>query len=359
MNSDQVTPLLDAVPIPLIHVGPDERIAAINARAKALFGTVEIGRHYVTVLRQPELLEAIESALRHGRPGQARYADKSTVREAIYTAHAAPVPGDPGGRPGALVSFVDVTDVESAGEIRRNFVANVSHELKTPLTALLGFIETLRGAARHDPAAQERFLTIMEREALRMDRLVADLLSLSRVEAGERQRPTEHVALDRIVQTTIQNLSTIAAGGGVTLEMKRESDGERDFVVMGDADQLQQVLTNLIDNAVKYGAAGGRVTVNISRKERVLAFRGPGVQVQVIDYGDGFDPVHLARVTERFYRVDDHRSRDMGGTGLGLAIVKHIVNRHRGRFTVETEPGQGSTFTVAIPALEIGGTPQP
>ena len=345
MKTRMTASLLGAIPMPLVLISEDGRIEAMNPKAVELLGTQGEGRSYVTVLRQPALLDCIEAALRGRQPGTARYLAVSLAREAVYNVVAAPVSGDSG--EGVLVTFEDVTDLERADRMRRDFVANVSHELKTPLTALLGFIETLRGAARNDAEARERFLAIMAREAERMDRLVADLLSLSRVESTERQRPRDPVALDELIGTTVSALRPMAEAAGVTLEVELPETG--DMVVPGDPDQLQQVLTNLTENAIKYGAAGGRVTLRLTRHDREIAFRGPALQIDVIDYGEGFDPIHIPRLTERFYRVDSHRSREMGGTGLGLAIAKHIVNRHRGRFRIDTEPGRGATFSMLLP----------
>ncbi len=348
MPDSAAASLLMAVPMPLVLIGADARIGAMNARACALFGADGTGRHHVTVLRQPALLEAIEAALVAGRTGEARYLDPSPGSEGAYRVTVAPVEAA-----GVLVSFEDVTDLERATQMRRDFVANVSHELKTPLTALLGFIETLRGPARDDAAARERFLGIMQREAERMNRLVSDLLSLNRVESAERQRPTEPVALDELVASTVSALRPTAETAGVELAVEGEA-GER-MMVPGDADQLTQVFANLIENGIKYGGAGGRVTARLTYSPRELAVRGPAVSVDVIDRGEGFDPIHIPRLTERFYRVDAHRSRAQGGTGLGLAIAKHIVNRHRGRFRIESAPGQGAIFTVILPALHGEG----
>ncbi|SDJ73434.1 ATP-binding protein [Aliiruegeria lutimaris] len=341
--------ILAAIPMPLLLVGPDERIRAMNPAAVRLFSGSATGRHVVTVLRQPALLQVVERALRSGETGDGRYVDKNLAREATYKVRAAPVQDSDGNC--VLLSFEDITDLEQAGEMRRDFVANVSHELKTPLTALLGFIETLRGAARNDPEVRERFLSIMEREAQRMNRLVSDLLSLSRVESAERQQPTDPVNIKALVDSTILSLESVASAENVRLITQRLDNGTEDLIVRGDRDQLQQVLTNLIENGIKYGRNGGTVQVLLSYSARELAFRGPGVQIKVVDDGAGFDPIHIPRLTERFYRVDNHRSREMGGTGLGLAIAKHIVNRHRGRFRIETEPGKGASFTVLLPAL--------
>ncbi|NDR54867.1 ATP-binding protein [Aliiruegeria sabulilitoris] len=341
--------ILAAVPMPLLLVGADERIRVMNPGAMQLFSGSGKGRHIVTVLRQPSLLQVVEQTLRSGVAANGRYVDKNLAREATYRVRVAPVQDTDGTC--VLLSFEDITDLQQAGEMRRDFVANVSHELKTPLTALLGFIETLRGAARNDPEVRERFLLIMEREAQRMNRLVSDLLSLSRVESTERQQPTDPVDIKALVESTLVSLESLASSENVRLITQRMDDGHEDLVVRGDRDQLQQVLTNLIENAIKYGRSGGSVQVRLSYSSRELAFRGPGIRIDVVDDGDGFDPIHIPRLTERFYRVDNHRSREMGGTGLGLAIAKHIVNRHRGRFRIETEPGKGATFTVLLPAI--------
>ena len=339
--------LLAAVPMPLVLIDADERIRGMNPPAVDLFGADGTGRHHVTVLRAPAILGCVEGALRDGVAGHARHTAPDLAHEQTYDVTATPVPPPMG--PAVLVALKDVTDMERAGQMRRDFVANVSHELKTPLTALLGFIETLRGAARDDAEARDRFLTIMEREAARMDRLVADLLSLSRVESAERQRPTDRVRLDELLGSTLSALRPMAAAHDVALQT--EPDPLPELVVPGDADLLQQVFTNLLENGIKYGGTGGAVTLRVARRAREIAFRGPAVEVDVIDRGEGFDPIHIPRLTERFYRVDTHRSREMGGTGLGLAIAKHIINRHRGRFRIESAPGEGATFTVLLPAL--------
>ncbi|MEM6914736.1 MAG: ATP-binding protein [Pseudomonadota bacterium] len=342
---DTQAALLGAVPMPLVLVAADGSVETMNARAIDLLGTQGVGRSHIAVMRQPALLDCIEAAQRGGRPGSARYVDTSMTREAVYTVIAAPV--QLSGGLGVLVSFDDITDLERAERMRRDFVANVSHEMKTPLTAVLGFIETLRGAAREDATVRDRFLGIMQREAERMNRLVVDLLSLSRVESVERQRPRERVVVEDLIASTLAALRNMAEAEGVTLEV--EGEDTAGLTLPGDHDQLQQVLTNLVENAVKYASAGERVTLRVTRHARERAFRGPAVQIDVIDYGEGFDPIHIPRLTERFYRVDTHRSREMGGTGLGLSIAKHIINRHRGRLRIDSEPGSGSTFTVLLP----------
>lgn len=350
-----VQSLLDVLHIPLMLVGGDQKVVAANPAARALFGAVVPGRHFLTILRQPDVHDLLERVLHGGPDGEVTYRVPGQSRETIYLVRCAPVIDAATGRL-ALVSFEDRSDLEQVGEIRRDFVANVSHELRTPLTALLGFIETLRGAARDDAAARARFLSVMQREAERMNRLVSDLMSLSRVEAEERVRPRGPVDVAAIVRSAIAALRPVAeaAGGRVVY-----SGPEGPVMIQADADQLTQVFNNLIENALKYGAAtvpaggagpaGADVRVEVAMLDHDAALRGPAVRIAVIDRGEGIDHIHLPRLTERFYRVDAHRSREKGGTGLGLAIVKHIVIRHRGRLQIDSEKGKGSQFAVILP----------
>ncbi len=337
--------VLEAAPIPMVLIGADARIAQANARAVTLLGADMVGRHHAFAMRQAGLVAAIEVALNDAKPGVVAQVAFGGSHETLHRVTVTPIALPDG--PGAVCAFEDLTEQEQISQIRRDFVANVSHELRTPLTALIGFIETLRGAARDDPAARERFLTIMDREANRMNRLVQDLLSLSRVESEERRRPTEQVDVTALVGMAIAALRPLADDAGVRLEV---TGGAAPLFVQADPDQLMQVFDNLIENAVKYGGAGNVVTIALDHDPSDTFLRGPSIRVTVIDRGEGIDPVHIPRLTERFYRVDTHRSREKGGTGLGLAIVKHIVNRHRGRLKIDSAPGQGSRFSVVLPA---------
>lgn len=341
MLRDGVQTMLAAVPLPMMLIGQDLRVSALNDPGLKLFGPPSLDRHYNLTLRQPQLVEAIE-AVSAGEPRRGlRVTLSQGIHETAFDITVAPVPGM-----GVLCCFVDVTEQELVGQQRRDFVANVSHELRTPLTALLGFIETLQGPAKHDPVARERFLGIMEREAGRMARLVRDLLSLSRVESEERRRPSGRVDLGGLLRMTIATLKPVATDASVTVEL---IGADVPNPVPGDSDQLTQVFHNLIENAIKYGGSGKQVTVRIRALDDAPGLRGRAVEVAVQDRGDGIEAVHLPRLTERFYRVDAHRSREKGGTGLGLAIVKHIINRHRGRLRIESEIGKGSTFSVILP----------
>ena len=343
------TNLLQALPLPVLLVNAQERIVAANDGAKALLGGEIVGRSFVTVLRQPALTAALDAALREERGDRVRVRIASGAREMVAMVSASPLEPAPEAdlpQGGAVIAIEDITATEEAEAMRRDFVANVSHELRTPLAALMGFIETLRGAAKDDPVARDRFLSIMEREAGRMNRLVGDLLSLSRVESEERRRPTETVDLSAAIRGALQTLQATAEAQGVTLIREGEAGALR---VIGDPDQLTQVFSNLVENAIKYGGSGGEVRVTVTRLEHEPVLRGPALRVEVADKGEGIEAMHLPRLTERFYRVDTHRSREQGGTGLGLAIVKHIVARHRGRLKVDSEMGRGSRFTVILP----------
>ena len=342
MDDDGRAALVEAIAVPVVLIGADRRIRAANARALDFLGAGVEGRNYHVALRQPGLVATIEAALDEGRAGIARHVLPAPSSEAVYRVIVNPL----GPREGVLCTFEDVSEAEQIGLMRRDFVANVSHELRTPLTALLGFIETLQGAARDDPAARARFLAIMAREAGRMNRLVSDLLSLSRVEADERVRPTAATDMAGVIGRVVSNLRPMAEAAGVTLAVE---GADVAAVVPADPDQMVQVFSNLLENAIKYGSAGKVVTVTLSQEERDPSLRAPALVVAVRDHGEGIDAVHLPRLTERFYRVDTHRSRGQGGTGLGLAIVKHIVNRHRGRLRVDSERGRGSTFMVILP----------
>ncbi len=338
---------VSAIPMPALLVDQTERIIAANTDAKTLLSQNITGRHFATILRQPQVIEAIEQSLRSKGPAKTRHLSNDGAQDTTFEVVCRYMNGIGAVSGGAVLAiFQDITHLEQASQMRRDFVANVSHELRTPLTALMGFIETLRGPARDDAAARERFLQIMTDEANRMNRLVGDLLSLNRVESEERVRPKEEVELTGLLQSTLNSLRPLADDAAVVLTL----DAPEDPVTMtGDSDQLRQVFTNLVENGIKYGGSGGSVELRLTTSERDTAMRGPAVRVQIIDRGPGIDSVHLPRLTERFYRADSHRSRQLGGTGLGLAIVKHIVNRHRGRLRVESDLGKGTVFTVILP----------
>lgn len=338
-DAEGIATVLAGVPLPMVLIGRDQRLAAKNPAAAALFGTGNLGRHHALTFRQPEFLAAIAGVLDGGDAARLRLVLPGAVQDQVLDVTLTPL------NEGVLCAFEDQTALAQMDQMRRDFVANVSHELRTPLTSLLGFIETLRGAARDDAVARARFLGIMAAEAERMNRLVRDLLQLSRVESEERIRPSDEIDLSALVRSVAASLKPMADLTGAVVQVGGADEPQ---FLRADHDQMTQVLSNLIENALKYGnPGGGQVRVTLARED---APRGPQLVLQVSDQGEGIDSVHLPRLTERFYRVDSHRSREKGGTGLGLAIVKHIINRHRGRLRIESEKGKGSVFTVILPA---------
>jgi two-component system phosphate regulon sensor histidine kinase PhoR len=303
------------------------------------------GEPAALALRIPEVIEAIRRASLGRKAERAEFAER-VPSELWFEVFVTPLKTDGIGqaRTRMLLTFRDLTPIRRVEEMRVDFVANASHELRTPLAALSGFIETLKGPARNDTAARERFLDIMEAQAKRMARLIDDLLSLSRIELAAHVRPETPVDLLPIVRQVIDALQMLARDRGVTVTVDAPKEP---LIVSGSRDELTRVFENLVENALKYGASGKRVEVTLSRAFTVSG--GEEAVAAVRDYGPGIAAEHLPRLTERFYRVDVTESREQGGTGLGLALVKHIMNRHRGRLTIESRPGEGATFTVRLP----------
>ncbi len=299
------------------------------------------------VMRHPGLRAAIEQAFaNHGAPHSVELTLPVPVRRDVQaTVLVMDPPLADGGH--ALAVLSDRTRERAVERMRADFVANASHELRTPLASLIGFIDTLRGPAADDPPAQLRFLGIMSEQAHRMNRLIDDLLSLSRIELSEHQPPSERVALPTIVARIVASFEPQVRGGRVTLKLDMAPDLPE---LVADSDQLEQVLQNLVENGVKYGGTDCVVRVSLTRAGQGGRWPArPGLVLAVSDNGPGISREHVPRLTERFYRVDKGRSRNAGGTGLGLAIVKHIVNRHRGQLFIDSEEGRGSTFSVWLP----------
>jgi len=340
--------IVQRLPDPLIVLGADRRVQRANAAALAAFGT-----EMAAVLRHPGLRAAIDRAQSHGENQAAELSLPVPVAREVYaTVMALDPPLSDGSRIVAVLS--DRTRERAVERMRADFVANASHELRTPLASLIGFIDTLRGPAADDPPAQVRFLGIMAEQAQRMNRLIDDLLSLSRIELTEHQPPAERVDLAGLVLRLAPSFEPQVAARRIRLDVRAPANLPR---VLGDDDQLEQVLQNLLDNAVKYGREGGVVTVTAERSRPGGRWPGrAGVTLSVSDDGHGIARAHIPRLTERFYRADKGRSRAVGGTGLGLAIVKHIVNRHRGQMVIESVEGAGTTVTIWLPEGEAVGT---
>jgi two-component system, OmpR family, phosphate regulon sensor histidine kinase PhoR len=348
----QVAPiesLIGGLHEPAIVLDREGRVMAFNEAAAVIAPALRRGEPALIALRMPELVDAVR------RAGKRREAQRVEFFERVpldrwFEAFVTPVrlnPGDPGSDI-LLMTFNDLTPLRRVEEMRADFIANASHELRTPLAALLGFIETLQGRAKDDAGAREKFLSIMQAQATRMARLIDDLLSLSRIELNAHLQPSTPVDLAPIVRQVADGLQTLARDRDVDIKVDVPSEP---LIVLGERDELIRALENLVENALKYGAAGKRVDITLAR---ALTRAGTAeARLTVRDYGPGIAPEHLPRLTERFYRVDVAESRAQGGTGLGLALVKHVLNRHGGRVTIESTLGEGAAFTMHVP-LPIG-----
>ncbi|HJS45720.1 MAG TPA: ATP-binding protein [Rhizomicrobium sp.] len=327
--------LLEKLPMPVMLLDDHERVLFVNHSMRNVLGPGLDRKRASSVLRNPDVLAAIAGAGR-GESSNVPFTLPVPV-ERHFQAYAARISEAP---PMMVLLLHDLTMVKRSEQMRADFVANASHELRTPLAAVTGFIETLRGHAKDDAAAREQFLEIMAAETGRMRRLINDLLSLTRIEMNEHVKPEGRIALESVVRQAAAALKPLAAQDGITVTVEAVPDLPP---VIGEQDELVQLFQNLIHNAIKYGRENGLVQVTIGHSNGQLF-------AAVRDDGEGIAPSAVPRLTERFYRVDVKRSRERGGTGLGLAIVKHIVSRHQGRLSIESKLGEGSIFTVFLPA---------
>jgi two-component system phosphate regulon sensor histidine kinase PhoR len=345
--------LIDGLPAAAIVLDREGRVIAFNDAAVAITPALRQGEPALIALRTPELVDAIRRATKRREPQRVEFFERVPLDrwfEAFVTPVSISAPAG-GAAEIVLMTFNDLTPLRRVEEMRADFVANASHELRTPLAALLGFVETLQGPAKDDPAARDKFLSIMQAQATRMARLIDDLLSLSRIELNAHLQPNTPLDLAPVVRQVLDGLQMLARDRGVEINVAMPRDA---LVVLGERDELIRALENLVENALKYGAAGKRVDVTVTRAPTRAGL--PEARIAVRDYGPGIAPEHLPRLTERFYRVDVTDSRAQGGTGLGLALVKHVLNRHGGRLTIESTPGAGATFAMHIPLRSSEGT---
>ncbi len=342
--------VIAAVPDPLILLDERRRIVRANAQAAAFIGITPEPRDLAAAFRNPAVLAAADAVLGGERARVVDFSLTVPVERQLRARFARIDHPSPDGAV-AVLSLHDITELKRAEQMRADFIANASHELRTPLATLIGFIETLHGPARDDAEARERFLAIMHGQASRMARLVEDLMSLSRIELNEHVMPRDRVALSPLLRQIAETLELRAGERDICIRLAVPPDLPD---VLGDRDELAQVFQNLIDNAIKYGRSGSEITLRAETASRPnwgsSSSENAMVCVAVCDQGEGIPHEHLPRLTERFYRVDTARSREMGSTGLGLAIVKHILNHHRGFLEVESTPGVGSVFTVFLRA---------
>jgi len=352
VESPAVSAIVGCMPDPAVLLDRAGRVIHLNAAAAQLAPALRKNELAQFALRSPEIISALREAIATSEPRRATYLDHVPVdrwMELIIT--PVPVPTLFGGADKCmLMTFHDQTPLRRVEEMRADFVANASHELRTPLAALSGFIDTLQGPAKDDAKARERFLGIMHAQATRMARLIDDLLSLSRVELSAHVRPDTLVDIVPIIRQVADGLEPLARERQVRIEFELP---ETPVSIAGDREELLRLFENLIENALKYGASGGRVMVSLTSAASAEGL--PEHRVMVRDFGPGIAPEHLPRLTERFYRVDVGDSRAQGGTGLGLSLVKHIVNRHRGRLLIESVPKKGATFTACFPQAKTPG----
>lgn len=325
--------ILDAMVEAVLVTDPDGRIVAANAAMRRLAGQDAIGRTVIEAIRSPELLEAVRLAGdgTEQRLGFELAGDRDTRS---FAATVSPLPD----QEGVVAVLHDVTELRRTDAVRRDFVANASHELRTPLTSIRGFAETLADGALDDPAVAPRFIKGIVDNAARMQALVDDLVDLSRAESPDALFEPERVDVGRAARHVVEGLEARAHARRIGVQV----EGAEPTYALCDAGALDQVLVNLIDNAIKYTPEGGHVTVT-HRTERDRAL------IEVRDDGPGIGAQHLPRIFERFYRVDAGRARRQGGTGLGLAIVKHLVQRMSGEIAAESRLGKGTRFVVRLP----------
>lgn len=338
--------LIDKLPMPLLQVDTHRRVIRQNRAAAKLTGEGALGRDLVFSLRHPELIAAVDQTIATHESAHIELTLGAPVEQTFIGHVVAPDPTVD--QDAVLIVFGDITEVVQGERMRVDFVTNASHEIRSPLATLAGCIETLQGPAKNDPDGQEKFLNLASIEAKRMTTLVSDLLSLSQIEVSQHIAPSDSVDMASVLNRVIGAMAASPDGKATDIETSIPNDLPK---VIGDDSEIQQVFQNLLANAARYGGERVKVSAAVVEKTPMAGVSGRVVKVEVRDWGQGIDPVHIPRLTERFYRVDTVRSRELGGTGLGLAIVKHVVNRHRGVMEIESVVNEGTVFSIYLPTV--------
>jgi two-component system phosphate regulon sensor histidine kinase PhoR len=348
-SRNELVAMIDSMQDAVVAVDEAGRIQWTNQRMQrlvpgaSLTGAVRIGHALVQTIRDPEVLECVRTALEERVVVERRSTTLMPGR--IFEVNAAPMPAG-----GAVAVLHDITRIEQVERTQRDFVANVSHELRTPLTSIMGYVETLLdmkerdGEASLSPVAKE-FLGTILKNATRMSRLTEDLLMMTRVESSEEGMSPGPVGADVLVRDAVQSMDGLVQDAEAILEVGETTPAE----VFADSDAVVQVLSNLIENGIKYGQARGETRARVVVSSREITEPFAAVEFRVRDFGQGIASEHLPRIFERFYRVDKARSRESGGTGLGLAIARHVVQTQGGEIWAESELNQGSTFIFTLP----------
>ena len=353
-EKEKASAILHGMTEGVLVLDPKGHMLVINQQAERMFHLPQDrdirGASILEIVRRPEMRNIIHDVLAFDFTKRSYRKEVELHEGRWFRVNAVSFRIDEGRASGSILVFHDITEIKQVEILRSDFVANVSHELRTPLTAIRGYAETLRQSPPDNPADAQHFLSIIEKHAERLSRLTEDLLTLSDLESGKIELNFKPVDIGRVVQSVLEVLSDQANKKQVTLEQVIEPELP---AVMGDVDRLQQLVINLVDNAVKYTPVNGTVTV---KGLRALINGSCAVEVSVTDTGAGIPEQDIPRLTERFYRVDKARSRDLGGTGLGLAIVKHIAQAHRAQLKIESALHKGTMVSVLLPAAAEAST---
>ena len=337
--------LLNILPSPYILIDRNGRLTFINAEAKSIVPDSQIGSHISNVFRSPVFLSAVENAIHKDKEKILSFEIETPqfrqLKAHIFFISSSKIPNSFND---IFIQFTDESTHIRSEKIRTDFVANASHELRTPLTSIMGYIETLQGHAKKDVKMQKVFLDLMNKQAGKMERLISDLMSLSRLEIDELKPISSTCSVKEIIEELVNSLKPLSVDNNVSLSFKIPKNFSS---VIGDPSQLRQLFSNLIENAIKYSGKKSKVNIYISKEKNKDMF---GVVVE--DNGHGIAPEHLSRLTERFYRANSSAEIEKEGTGLGLSIVKHILIRHRGKLQIDSKLGKGSKIKAWLPKMK-------
>ena len=363
---ENISFILNKLEDAIIVLDSDQKIVFQNSHSIDLFENNYTGQNITNLIRSPIILETLENVYKNKKTKIIEYnseygqnlSPRSTNFYNVEISYEQNHLQLTNSKDNYVILMKNITPLKNIEKVRSSFIANVSHELKTPLATVMGFLETIRGPAKDDKKSMSKFLGIMDKETIRMKRLIDDLLVVSKIESDEHIHPTKKVNLIKTLNNVIESLKEYALKKNI--QIRTDYQLNENLSVLGNEDELVQVFTNIIDNSIKYGKINSSIDIKaeevkeqVDQSEDKKLFPQLILKISVKDESDGIHAKHLSRLTERFYRVDAARSKEIGGTGLGLTIVKHILNKHRGHLDIKSEINQGSTFTVELPIAPI------
>ena len=363
---ENISFILNKLEDAIIVLDSDQKIVFQNSHSIDLFENNYTGQNITNLIRSPIVLETLENVYKNKKTKIIEYnseygqnlSPRSTNFYNVEISYEKNYLQLTNTKDNYVILMKNITPLKNIEKVRSSFIANVSHELKTPLATVMGFLETIRGPAKDDKKSMSKFLGIMDKETIRMKRLIDDLLVVSKIESDEHIHPTKKVNLIKTLNNVIESLKEYALKKNIQIRTNYQLS--ENLSVLGNEDELVQVFTNIIDNSIKYGKINSSIDIKaeevkeqVDQSEDKKLFPQLILKISVKDESDGIHAKHLSRLTERFYRVDAARSKEIGGTGLGLTIVKHILNKHRGHLDIKSEINQGSTFTVELPIAPI------